>query len=577
MKPLPTQLAIPEARVVFNGDCNFFFYNPELWQPEGGPYRSTAIHACVRRLAASGVDTLAINPNTQVPWYPSSRLPHVLSGYQRGDRAFAQRIARANAALRGAQVTQFTVVIQELLDRYLDLIEAKVDWLKECAAACRAEGLRPWLSYRMNATHFSGAPESPVNCAAFRHSRNRLSGRRTDSGQFDPSWVGLNYARADVRDYMRELILDGAQNYDYDGVELDWLRHPVCVEPPASRGATATITRWLAELRSATTRCGQCLGLRLPANLAYLRLIGLDVKEIVRRRLVDFIVFSNYWQQAWTNPLDQLRRELGGAIRIYGGIEGAPNWLPALAPSLRVPPAYQALQLAGDHAVPASRRPRRQSVRGTRYLAPSPPLLRASAAGPLALGADGVELFNFYVADQVRVPGQAARYEALRELRTLAALRGREKHYCLGTATGASHEQWDDPAPLPCVVGGRESHAFRLPMAAETAVRGAKLVVQLIAHGWPAGASIKVRFNGTRLSPRSRRTHHLLSASGPYRQHVPENVAHNFSGTAALVREGWNEIHVVNTGRSSLPLAGVEVAVRPPPGARPRVRSPLHP
>ena len=26
----------PPPRNLFNGDCNFFFYNPELWQPEGG-------------------------------------------------------------------------------------------------------------------------------------------------------------------------------------------------------------------------------------------------------------------------------------------------------------------------------------------------------------------------------------------------------------------------------------------------------------------------------------------------------------------------------------------------------------
>ena len=26
-------------RNLFNGDCNFLFYNPELWQPEGGTYR----------------------------------------------------------------------------------------------------------------------------------------------------------------------------------------------------------------------------------------------------------------------------------------------------------------------------------------------------------------------------------------------------------------------------------------------------------------------------------------------------------------------------------------------------------
>jgi len=58
-------------RNLFNGDCNFLFYNPELWQPEGGRYSARAIHNYIGAMADSGVDTLLINPNTQVAWYPN--------------------------------------------------------------------------------------------------------------------------------------------------------------------------------------------------------------------------------------------------------------------------------------------------------------------------------------------------------------------------------------------------------------------------------------------------------------------------------------------------------------------------
>ena len=161
MKRLP-------ARNLFNGDCNFLFYNPELWQPEGGPYAAKAIHRYVALLAASGVDTLLVNPNTQVVWYPSRQLETVFHGYRRGDRRFIARIAAANAALTAPQVEHYIDVMTGLFDRYLDLQEAGVDWIAECARACRQQGVAPWLSYRMNASHFSGAPASPVNCRLFR-------------------------------------------------------------------------------------------------------------------------------------------------------------------------------------------------------------------------------------------------------------------------------------------------------------------------------------------------------------------------------------------------------------------------
>ena len=198
------------VRNLFNGDCNFLFYNPELWQPEGGPYGAKAIHRYVACLAGSGVDALLVNPNTQVVWYPSKHLEHVLAGYRRGDRRFIARIAAANAALTKPQVARYMDVMTQLLDRYLDLQEAGVDWLAECARACRGHGLAPWLSYRMNATHFSDAPASPVNARVFRDPRNRLSGRVAGAtGRRDHAWLGLNYARPAVRRHMFALIREG--------------------------------------------------------------------------------------------------------------------------------------------------------------------------------------------------------------------------------------------------------------------------------------------------------------------------------------------------------------------------------
>src|SRR5207253_2416700 len=73
-------------RNLYNADCNTYFYNPELWQPEGPPYSARAIQRFVDRLADSGIDTLLANPNTQVVWYPSRKLEKCTAGYRRGDR-----------------------------------------------------------------------------------------------------------------------------------------------------------------------------------------------------------------------------------------------------------------------------------------------------------------------------------------------------------------------------------------------------------------------------------------------------------------------------------------------------------
>jgi hypothetical protein len=42
-----------------------------------------------------------------------------------------------------------------LLNRFLDLTEAGVDWYAEIIKACRRRGVAPWVSFRMNNMHGS--------------------------------------------------------------------------------------------------------------------------------------------------------------------------------------------------------------------------------------------------------------------------------------------------------------------------------------------------------------------------------------------------------------------------------------
>ncbi|MFR3482518.1 MAG: hypothetical protein ACLTXL_02840 [Clostridia bacterium] len=78
------------GRIMVNGDCGSFFYNPELWQPEGGRYSRKAIHRLIHSLGVAGVDTFLINPNGQLPCYPSKRMRYQYQDYRRDDRDYAR-------------------------------------------------------------------------------------------------------------------------------------------------------------------------------------------------------------------------------------------------------------------------------------------------------------------------------------------------------------------------------------------------------------------------------------------------------------------------------------------------------
>jgi hypothetical protein len=553
-------------RHLFNGDCNFLFYNPELWQPEGGPFSVRAIERHLAALAAGGIDTLLVNPNTQVAWYPSGKNESVLAGYRRGDARFARSIAAGAAGLTPALADKFAGDLVALLDRYLDLAEAGVDWLAECARLGRALGMSPWLSYRMNPTHFSAAPDCPANCRLFRDPANRLSGRGPGApGRVEPALAGLDYSRPAVRHHMLALIREGLEAYDYEGLEMDWLRHPVCLEPPATSAQIGMMTGWFSEVRALTQslRPGCALGIRAPASLPYLRSIGIDLPELAGRGIIDFCTFSNFWQTPWEMPLDELRRALGPDLVIYGGMENAPNWLEALAPGLAARPSGPDVQLAGDRAFHAPAPPAAGPVRGTRYLSASAALLRGNAAGKLALGADGLEQFNFFVTDQVRVPGLRADYAALRGLDRLESLRGREKHYCCNTPSALPAKLWDVPAQLPVRLAPRQRHTLRLPMCAEPAGAGLTLTMQLVTdRRHPGGDRCGVSLNGGRTVFAATETRALLFPAGPYTHHVEEHRAWNYTLDCAALRDGWNEFTLHNESAAALSIVAVEAGLR---------------
>ena len=136
-----------------------------------------------------------------------------------------------------------------------------------------------------------------------------------------------------VREYL--------EDYDFEGMELDWLRNPLCCNPPAGQAQCDLVVAWIREIRLHTeARAGKLgkpfpLGLRIPGNLGYMKSIGVDVPRLVRDGLIDFIGFSNFWQTTWDMPYDELRRLVGPDVLIYGVVEDAPNWVHGHAPTLQ--------------------------------------------------------------------------------------------------------------------------------------------------------------------------------------------------------------------------------------------------
>lgn len=544
--------SLSKNRNLFTGDSCTFFYNPEIYHPEGLPYTAKAVHRYIDVLADNGVDTFLCNPNAQVAWYPSKKLQTIIDGYKRGDRNFFR--AQADAAkIPKDQVEIYLDKQVQFFNLYLDLAEAGVDWLAESSKACRRRGIAPWVSVRMNDTHGSENPASHFNCALFRDPGMRLSGIDPDPQRGPHAhWMALNYAEPQVRDFMMSHIREYLYDYDFEGMELDWLRDPHCCEPNPPQRDIDTITSWIGQVREATeARARQIgkpypLGLRIPANLGYLKSRGLDVKALVSKGFIDFLGFSNFWQTSWDLPYDELRRELGPDVVFYGVVEDAPNWVPGYAPSLAThkPDLSQAAH----------------SLVGIRYMAASPQMQRANAAGKLAMGVHGIEQFNFFCTDQPRIPGLHADYSVLRRTHDLEFLRGKPKHYCLSTPSGWLSSLWEVPEQLPVTMESKTRREFRLSMSGEPP--GVRTVVQVVTEKRADPVRLGVSVNGKWATFEASETRRILFPVGPYTEHVEQNTAWNFAVDAADFREGWNRFTLTNNSKGGpLKIVSLEIGV----------------
>jgi hypothetical protein len=480
-------------------------------------------------------------------------VPTAFDGYRRGDRSrFYGHVL--GHAMTPAQIETYLAESTTMMDRYLDLVEAGVDLLAETSKACRRNRISPWLSVRMNDMHGANSlAGSFMNAPLLAHEEFRLKGLSYDDTQ-PPAQarMALNFEKREVRDFMFSMIRELVEDYDFEGMELDWTRHQYICNPVASQKTIDMMTAWhgqIAELcrrRAKATGKPYSLGIRCSAVFPHLRHIGLDVHAIARAGFLDFVCPTrDGWTTTWDLPHDQMREAFGENVAVYGVVEDAPNWLPAYAP-------------------------RAKHRHYLRYSSASAAMLRGNAAGKLALGADGIEAFNFFCTDLgAIVPGLRGLpdYPSLKGLADPAYLRGKRKFYSFS----AGFETWgvrtivEVDEHLPQWFEPTTQRRFRLPMGAEPA--GMDLTIQVVverpgAQGNESGKGAGVReakagkaaappplgvsFNDSWLVWKCEPSDALLEPTGDLTHHAPEHMAMNFRFPAAAIRGGWNEILIAH-------------------------------
>jgi len=255
---------------------------------------------------------------------------------------------------------------QALLDKGLDPITIVSDY-------CREHDIEFIWSMRMNDIHDAwGAWYSPHLFPPIKQEHPEYLVGSRDNVPPNGTWSSVDYAVDEIRDLAFKFFEEVCQNYDVDGVELDFFRHPVYFKSYAFDGQAtdeelAMMTdlvkriRVMADLEGAKRGKPILLSIRVPDSLTFCKDMGLDIERWLADDLVDLMVVSGYFRfNAWEESV------------ALGHKYGVPVY-PCLSES----------RIRDEEA---------KRVRST------PEAYRARAMDVWKSGADGVYMFNFFAA-----------------------------------------------------------------------------------------------------------------------------------------------------------------------------------
>ncbi len=163
-----------------------------------------------------------------------------------------------------------------------------------------------FFSLRMNDAHDSTVQEIfPIWKKKYSRYLMGLSGEEFSFG--GNRWSAMNYEFEDVRIYILSLLEEVIHNYEVNGIELDFFRHPVFFKNQMI-GDDATIeqlelmNKLLEEISLLIHQNNLRLAIRIPDSLTVCYKIGLDVNTWLCNQWVDITTLSGYFHlEPWSN------------------------------------------------------------------------------------------------------------------------------------------------------------------------------------------------------------------------------------------------------------------------------------
>ena len=343
----------PGWRLLYNNDTtNILTCASPYHQAGEDRFTDGMVRATVDEAAVPGVDAMALMPGLgRVPWWPSKIYP------------MAEHEAWFQA--------RYGVKPHFIIDDYL---MAGGDYIKVFVDECHKKGVAALIAYRLNDGHMledaDGHPK-PVEVETIsryyvEHPEFRLERKSTGYGG-----VGVeNWLHPEIPARRLALITELLENYDLQGMELDFMRFPRYFPTGTPMPEkVAVMGKFLGEVRAALDRTAKggrrrYLGVRVDCNSDGWAATGFDPATF-RAAGVDYFNLSPASNSTQQTSIAAVRRAVPGERLYFEEGPSPQNW-PLIA-------GYDGVDFRRNAAE----------------------MLESTARLAYRRGADGISLFNF--------------------------------------------------------------------------------------------------------------------------------------------------------------------------------------
>ena len=278
----------------------------------------------------------------------------------------------------------------------------------------------------------------------------------------------FDYGWQEVREYHFALIAELSEHYDFDGIELDWMRFGFHFRPGHEAEGAGLLTAFTERVRRLLDgwekRRGHRirLGARVPSRPHTTLDLGMDATGWAHRGLVDWLVITPFFSTSEPDMPVEIWKQLlrGTGVELCAGME------------LLVRPY--------------------PTVKG--FQTNSLETLRGAALSLLHRGADRIYLFNYM--DSETTIDDAGEYPVLlREIGDIGMMNSKARRHVLTyTDTWAVGDPQTDALPAQIPTGGW--HAFRLHIGPKPEHGVANVVLAFDPADGGPGEGAEIRVNG---------------------------------------------------------------------------------